>query len=69
MDIYNEGWQPEWSNPRENKYCIKANCHGNACKVVVAYQVAAVLAFKDEKTANLFLETFKDLLEEAKPLL
>lgn len=68
-DIYNEGWEPDWGCPLESKFSIKGNGYDLNYSIIVHGLTHSVLAFKDRKTANLFLETFKDLLEEAKPLL
>jgi hypothetical protein len=67
MKVYNDGWVADWENDKQLKYIIRffnnnitINCYNN-------YHF--FLAFKDEKTRDLFLENFRDLILTAKPLL
>ena len=63
-DIYRQGWAPDWTDDTIDKHCIdiydnelsrrKSNC---ACKV---------LSFQSAEIRDLFLENFKDLIEECK---
>ena len=66
-DCYNNGWQPDWNNNKQYKWCI------NFCKQQVIKtehsNISHVLAFKTSELRNKFLENFKDLIETAKPLL
>lgn len=65
-DIYNDGWQPDWTDHKD-KYVIEFS---KGKKIISTYlQTQCVLAFKDKETRDLFFNTFKDLIEEAKPLL
>ena len=65
-DDWNEGWVPDWED-NSGKY--KITNHKNKIGVYCSYSISRILAFKDRDTATLFLETFKDLIEIAKPLL
>jgi hypothetical protein len=66
MKVYNDGWVANWTND-EDKFCI---IFFNDLIDTNTYIVAAkFLAFKDEKTRDLFLENFRDLILTAKPLL
>lgn len=65
-DIYNEGWQPDWTR-NTTKHVIEFSSGKKEDYTYTFTQ--CVLAFKDSKTRDLFSETFKDLIEEAKPLL
>jgi len=65
-DIYNGDWVADFTKFNV-KYCIEfyssdvlKSSYNNTHKF---------LAFKDEKTRDLFLENFRDLIETAKPLL
>jgi hypothetical protein len=68
MKVYNDGWQPNYKEPLEMKYTItfyedKLSKYGNH------NTMHNFLTFKKEKTRDLFLENFRDLIEKAKPLL
>lgn len=59
--IYNDGWKPDWNND-ERKYVIDT-------LIMVPYQTISgkkYLAFKEREKAELFLNNFKDLIEQAK---
>lgn len=60
-------WKPDWKNYDQNKYAVisdsdklTTNVYGNLHKV---------MSFPTQEMATDFLNTFKDLLETAKPLL
>lgn len=66
-DRYNQGWEPDWRNYGEKKYIIRyydENLY-SAC----VYKSRTILAFKSLEIRNKFVEDFKDLIEQAKPLL
>lgn len=65
-DIYNDGWQDSSSGNVE-KYSI----HVYKEEITISWHsfTQKVLSFKDMETADLFLENFKDLILQAKPLL
>lgn len=52
-DRYNDGWKPNWEDGTK-KYTIYFN---------------KILAFKTKELRDKFLENFRDLIEQAKPLL
>jgi len=66
-EVYRNGWVPDWTTFETKKYCIdffndKINFQ--------TYEVSnTFLSFQNEKTRDLFLENFKDLIEQAKPLM
>ena len=65
-DAWNGGWKADWENDTE-KYCIYSyNCKLEKSAFNYTYNP---MAFKTEELRNKFMETFKDLLEEAKPFL
>jgi hypothetical protein len=66
MKVYNDGWVANWTND-EDKFCI-GFCIDDINKVT-NIGTNKFLAFKDEKTRDLFLENFRDLILTAKPLL
>jgi hypothetical protein len=67
MKVYNDGWEPDWSDKTKNKFCIDTEC-GKISKYTYTI-TGKFLSFKDVKTRDLFLENFRELIEQAKPLL
>lgn len=71
-DCYNNGWEPDWCNTEQNKYCI-ISCGtkmvGMQITKAVYTTLSRILAFKSEELRDKFLENFKDLIEIVKPLL
>jgi hypothetical protein len=66
MKVYNDGWEPDYLDEKA-KYGI--GYFGEILKVVIIYSTRNFLTFKDQETAVLFLENFRELIETAKPLL
>lgn len=66
-DVYRDGWEPDWATRFTEKYCI----YFQSGKLVIfeSYFNEFFLSFQDRKTAELFLENFRDLIEQAKPLM
>jgi hypothetical protein len=67
MKVYNDGWEADWNNYNQLKYCIGFTRENLEIDNWVDYR--HFLAFKDEETTELFIENFKELIEQAKPLL
>lgn len=65
-DYYNDGWKPDWTTYHD-KYTI--NIHTNNIRRDEFQYSNKILAFKSKKLRDKFLENFKDLIEQAKPLL
>jgi len=64
---WNGDWIPDWSDGRENKYVI-VNINGFfTVENMVLY--SRVLAFKTIEKGKEFVESYPELLEQAKPLL
>lgn len=66
-DIYNDSWEPDWSNYNETKYCIYG--WSNIVTIDIFSSDHRILAFKTEELRDEFLRNFKDLIEKAKGLL
>lgn len=65
-EVYRNGWKPDWKDG-DYKYCIY---FGNDLLTKCSnYETSMFLSFQDEETRDLFLENFRDLIEQAKPLL
>ena len=60
------GWKPDWDKPDE-KHCIVRK--GEAADKQIKSFESCILAFPTYEIRNQFLETFRDLIEEAKELL
>lgn len=60
-------WEPDWSNTNVGRGVIWLN--KNEIKASTAYTISSPLSFPDYKMAKEFLETFRDLIEEAKTLI
>ena len=65
-DRWNDGWKPDWKD-NTRKYCIVS--FKNIVLRDSYYSVSHPMVFKTEELRDKFMETFKDLLEEAKPFL
>ena len=65
-DRWNNGWKADWEDGTV-KYCIGS--YKNVVYKDSYYNTSTPMVFKTEKLRNRFMETFKDLLEEAKPFL
>jgi hypothetical protein len=69
-DCYRQGWKPDWSSTCVDgkvKYCIII--YGGNVSPVTSLRTQHFLSFKDESTRDLFLENFKDLIEQAGDLI
>ena len=67
MKVYNDGWETNWEDNEQNKFCVYF--FKNEIATECSYSLHFFLAFKDEKTRDLFLENFRELILTAKPLL
>lgn len=61
------GWNPDWGSPYQNKYTIIG--YKGGISITETELCNTILAFPTEEVRDLFYETFKDLIEEAKELL
>jgi hypothetical protein len=66
LKAYRNGWVPDW-NKNEEKYVIYIQ-REEISKSNYA-SMPHFLSFQDRETRDLFLENFKDLIEQAKPLM
>lgn len=65
-DKWNSGWKADWKDDTE-KYCIVS--YKNTLYKEYYYSTSTPMAFKTIELRDEFMETFEDLLEEAKPFL
>ena len=68
-DCYRQGWKPDWSD-RKNKYCIVYN-GGSVCNYIISINafISTFLSFQSREVAQLFLDNFRNLIEEAGDLI
>jgi hypothetical protein len=66
MYLRNEGWEPNWMDSY-SKFCLQF--YGGEIKGLTYSGSQCFLAFKSPQIRDKFLEDFKDLIMEAKPLL
>ena len=62
-----KNWEPDWTNNDEEKFGIVVNA--NRFETISFYCMSQPLSFPTGKMCDEFLDTFRDLLEKAKPLL
>ena len=60
-------WEPDWETTSTNKYVIE--CIENRIRTYTQWTYARSLSFPTKQMAREFLETFYDLIEEAKILI
>ncbi len=66
MQVYNNGWVPDWKDG-DWKYVIEG--YEDTFLIEQRSSWISFLSFKTQAIAELFLENFKDLITNAKPLL
>lgn len=60
-------WEPDWETTSTKKYVIE--CIENRIRTYTQWTYARSLSFPTEQMAREFLETFRDVIEEAKILI
>lgn len=60
-------WKPDWKDNDEEKFGIVVN--SNRLETISFYRMSQPLSFPTGKMCDEFFDTFRDLLEQAKPLL
>ena len=66
-EVYRQGWVPDWNYAGEMKHAI-VKLDGKIDSTML-WRSAHFLSFQSESIVNEFLRNFKDLIEEASPLL
>jgi hypothetical protein len=66
LKVYRNNWVPNWKD-NYYKYCIFFD--GDLVNTTTLINTNKFLSFQDRETRDLFLENFRDLIEQAKPLL
>ena len=67
IQVYNDGWTPDWSDVTQYKFVI----YYYKDEIETSYNCSEskFLSFKTDELRSKFLENFRDLIEQAKPLL
>lgn len=60
-------WKPDWTNTRENKYCIY--CVANELKMQPTLELQHLLAFPTRAICDAFFKDFRTLIESCKEFL
>lgn len=66
-DVYRQGWVPNWENHDHVKHCIAVQEGGYI--IDEWYGREQFLSFQSKKVAQEFLKNFKNLIEQARPLM
>lgn len=61
MAVYNDGWEADWSDYDQSKYCVFRD--SDEIKVYKYRVIYKFLAFKSKDLALLFLENFREDIE------
>ena len=61
------GWKPDWEDSKNKKYAISITGNNSYCYDTYAFN--AILVFPTGEVRDQFLDSFRDLIEEAKELL
>jgi len=65
-EVYRQGWKPDY----KDNYAVKYGIHftNQGLKIGAFYETNVFLLFQSEEIASQFLDNFRDLIEQAKPL-
>lgn len=66
-EVYRAGWQPDWKDRNQGKYTIVML--DGEIDTNIMWRAAHFLCFQSEQVRDEFLKNFKNLIEEASPLL
>jgi hypothetical protein len=66
-EVYRDGWKPDWDNRHQDKHVIEI--YSGEVSVDDYITNSQFLSFQSEKVRDMFLENFRDLIEQAKPLM
>jgi hypothetical protein len=65
-EVYRNGWEPDWTD-YSDKACI--DFYEDGIKIIWYSVTPTFLSFQSWEIVEKFLENFKDLIEQAKPLM
>jgi len=67
-EVYRNGWEPDWADGNDKAY-IYFDGDGNDIQVAYYSTNPKFLSFQSKEIAEEFLKNFRDLIEQAKPLM
>ena len=67
IDVYRQGWVPDWKHKTDKKFAI--NFDGDKPYIDGWYNHNSFLSFQNEEIAREFLDNFRDLIMQARPLM
>jgi len=66
-EVYRQGWVPDWKDNMQDKFGIC--CFANDLRLVRSGEYNYFLSFESQAIAQEFLNNFRELIEQAKPLM
>jgi hypothetical protein len=66
-EVYRQGWKPDWTDEGSDKYCIRY--YSLEATIDCLLTIECFFSFQSREIAEQFLENFRDLMEQAKPLM
>lgn len=66
-EVYRDGWKPDYIDENQIKHTIEF--HKGVIDTDWYYRRCIFLSFQSAEVRDLFLENFRDLIEQAKPLM
>lgn len=66
-EVYRDGWKPQWTNNQEKIYIIEH--YNGEINCDWCYYGESFLSFQSAEVRDLFIENFRSLIEQAKPLM
>jgi hypothetical protein len=61
MAVYNDGWEPDWNNFFQEKWCVRLD--KEKLKIDIFISLKMFLVFKTQELAKEFLENFREDIE------
>jgi hypothetical protein len=66
-EVYRDGWRPNWRDASQRKYIIEF--FANEINSDYYFSRDEFFSFQSAEVRDMFLENFRDLIEQAKPLM
>jgi hypothetical protein len=66
-EVYRDGWKPDWDNRHQDKHVIEI--YSGEVSVDDYITNSQFLSFQSAEVRDMFLKNFRDLIEQAKPLM
>jgi hypothetical protein len=66
-EVYRDGWKPDWGDENQAKFVI--DFYDNKIAISLYIDTSVFLSFQSAEVRDEFLNNFRDLIEQAKPLM